>query len=675
MPPRSPRPPRPRVLPELVIGLATLVVYLVIESRGGPGRQFAARENGEWLYRAERWLHLDVELSVNLWLDRHGLLRALAGYGYATTYLLAAAGLLFWLWLRRPEEYRRARTSFVLLNLLAFLCFWLYPVMPPRLLPAHGFIDTVTAGRSWGTPLFERANQLAAMPSLHVAWALWVSAVLARLAARRSVQVISAVHVVVTVGVVVATANHFLLDVAGAGGLVLIAVQLPYRLPLTGERVPAADAFFLHVESPSWPQQAGAVVPLAAEPSRERVIEVVRAELGELPRFRQVLHEHRWAPPRRQDAADLDWRWHVPLIDLRRPDGRPGGQRALDTLVASLADTELPRDRPLWRLVVVHGVEEGRGAVVLIAHRVITDGPGTIGQVLHLLRPVVPDPFGDKNVHHDGRSRRTVSGVAGLGRLVADGRAPRLWPEPDDDLVPPPVGRAFRRFRVPLDDVRELARARRARVSDVLLCAVAGALARLDLPDAPDRFRVAVPLTVHPAEGAATTAALLDLPIGRMPESERLRLISRLRSPDRARATHWVLSAAGALLPLPAHRWFARTVYGRRSFHGVVANRPGPAARLSLAGADVEAAHPLLPLAPDTALAVGTLGWDGTLCTSVTTGGPLLARTDELMAGIRATLAELGLPVPAEPAPDHGVPVRRVRVLGAADESHNRSHG
>lgn len=125
--------------------------------------------------------------------------------------------------------YRPTRDSFLLLNLIGFACFAIYPVCPPRLLPGPGFVDTVLQGHtggSWGTPMVANANQLAAMPSLHVAWALWVSVALARLAGGIPVQILSAVHVVVTVLVIVATANHFVLDAVAAVPLIAVSVLL-----------------------------------------------------------------------------------------------------------------------------------------------------------------------------------------------------------------------------------------------------------------------------------------------------------------------------------------------------------------------------------------------------------------------------------------------------------------
>jgi len=686
--PTRPAPARPAPARELAIGLTTFALYLVVDLTSGPGRRAAAMAHAQDLFRLETRLHLDLEPAANAWLNLHPVLRTLADYEYGSTYIIAAFGLLAWLYVRRPEEYRPARTSFILLNLIAVGCFAGYPVMPPRLLsgliPGPGFIDTVTRGHtvgSWGSPLVTHANQLAAMPSLHVGWALWVSAVLARISGRWGTQLFSAAHVAVTVWVVVATANHYVLDAVGAVvavGVCRLALRLEVLITRSmrtrtrtsrrrGAVVPAADAFFLHIESPSYPQQVGGVVPLdvsdrpADSPARSDVVDLIRDRLVDLPRFRQRLEwpRSRWGRPRWRDAEQLDWDWHVPLYDLTTAPGRPGGQPAFDRLVAELAATALPTDRPLWRMVVVHGVETDRSAVVLIVHHVIADGIGTIAQALRLLEPPLPDL-----VTGNGRVsplRRALAIGAGLGQLATDGRAqPLIQPQPAPAGTAPAeagaeAGRTFAQVAIPLPAVRAAAAAADARVSDLLLSAVAGGLARLELPAGrrlPDRLRVAVPLMVREpgaaAEGNVTAAVMIDLPVRAMPEPERLREIAvrsrRLRTGSRALASRFVMARVAGWMPPPLHAWFARTVYGARFFHAIVSNMPGPAVALSLAKAPLIGAFPLLPLAPGTALTVGTLGWNGSLCLAVTTGGWLDQQAQPLIDGIRATLGELGVP-------------------------------
>ncbi len=175
-------PAAPAAWREVALGLSAFGVYSVIASLDWPGREAAADREGRQILALERSLHIPLEVPLNEWLAQEPLLRVLANYEYAFTYVVSALILLGWLYRSRPETYRWARTSFLLMNALALACFAVYPVAPPRLLADAGFVDTVRLGHtwgSWGSPLVEHANQLAAMPSLHIGWAVWVSVVLA----------------------------------------------------------------------------------------------------------------------------------------------------------------------------------------------------------------------------------------------------------------------------------------------------------------------------------------------------------------------------------------------------------------------------------------------------------------------------------------------------------------
>jgi hypothetical protein len=141
---------------------------------------------------------------------------------------------------RRPDLWKVTRDSFIVLNLIAIGTFAFYPAAPPRVLHDLGFVDTVSRGGtvgSWGSGLVDTANQIAAMPSLHIGWALWVSVVLARITASRWAQVVSAVHVLLTLYVVMATANHFLLDVVAGIGVALLSLFLVSWLPRVVRRI------------------------------------------------------------------------------------------------------------------------------------------------------------------------------------------------------------------------------------------------------------------------------------------------------------------------------------------------------------------------------------------------------------------------------------------------------
>ncbi|GAA5194754.1 hypothetical protein GCM10023322_59930 [Rugosimonospora acidiphila] len=652
---------RPPIWRELIVFLAIFAVYSVVASLDWDSRRAAADRHGRQIYSLERLLHLDIEPALNNWLTPHHLLRIAFNYEYAATYILSALALLVWLYVRRPATYRWARNSFVVLNALALICFGLYPAAPPRLLSNLGFVDTVRSGHtwgSWGSSLVGHANQLAAMPSLHIAWAVWVTVVLAAIIGAHWVQVLSTFHVLLTALVILATANHYLLDAIGGCLLVWLAMVLvgvfqdrPGRSD--GVRVPAADSFFLHVESPIAAQHVGGLVMLAGvgpagtSPAeyRDGLRAVIQANLWRLPRFRQRLSSlSRWRRPRWQPQPELDWDWHVPLFDVSGPDGQPGGIEALHRFVAEAESTALPRDRPMWRFMVVGGVEAEQSAAVLVMHHVVADGIGTVAQAMNLLEPQLPDgPLG--LTRRPGPLRAALGVTVGLAQLATDGGS-------RDRL--PTGGTSARRFgtvALPLSTVRAVARKHGTRVSDVLLSGVAGALRRVwSAPgDSSPRLRVAVPLMVrepgNSSEGNVTAAVMMDVPLGPMAEPERLadvaRRSRRLHTGTRALASRFVMRTLGQLLPQPLHAWFARTVYGARFFQAIVSNMPGPNQPFRMAGAPMAAVYPILPLAPRAPLAIGALGWDGMLYLGISADPALVDDADLLGEAVRAVVEDL----------------------------------
>ena len=106
------------------------------------------------------------------------------------------------------------------MTLLALVGYWLYPLAPPRLAPGDGFIDTVRMLGTWGVApsdiVASASNQYAAMPSMHVGWALWSGLTIARFAPRPTVRALGLLYPFVTFLVVIVTGNHFVLDAVGA---------------------------------------------------------------------------------------------------------------------------------------------------------------------------------------------------------------------------------------------------------------------------------------------------------------------------------------------------------------------------------------------------------------------------------------------------------------------------
>ena len=193
-----------------------------------PLRLHLALGNAWGVLHLEQSLHIDPELGLDRWLSAHRTLALIVSDYYDNAHFVVTLALLGWLWWRRADIYRPLRSSLVLVNVIGFLVFWLYPLAPPRMLTAYGFTDVVASSHAFGSwhtgALASQANQLAAMPSLHIAWAAWCTLALWRLSERRWVRLAAVAYPVLTTLAVLATANHFVLDVLA--GLLTLALAV-----------------------------------------------------------------------------------------------------------------------------------------------------------------------------------------------------------------------------------------------------------------------------------------------------------------------------------------------------------------------------------------------------------------------------------------------------------------
>ncbi|WP_433475962.1 phosphatase PAP2 family protein [Spirillospora sp. CA-142024] len=235
---------------ELVIAYVLLEVYRDVRKLADT-RYGAALAHGRDVLGVEDRLGLDVELGVNRWLTRHHDLSQVSVWIYQHMHTNLTMIILLLCYLTGPDVYRPARNALVLTNLAGLVVFFVLPVMPPRLLPGEGFVDSV-AGAGFGTthspPL--PANQYAAMPSLHMAWALWVALVIMALLRRYRVRWVAVLHPVTTAVVVVVTANHYVLDVV-AGAAVAMAALSATGLVWAGSGTPYAGGQLIARKRPA----------------------------------------------------------------------------------------------------------------------------------------------------------------------------------------------------------------------------------------------------------------------------------------------------------------------------------------------------------------------------------------------------------------------------------------
>jgi hypothetical protein len=200
-----------------------------------PGQAF---RNGRAVLRIERVLGLDVEQAAIDWLLQWTWLSVLASYAYAALHYVITVAVLAWLYARRPAQYRLARSVLVGTTCLALLCYWALPTAPPRLLSAE-YVDVLAATAPWGwwgaaasapRGMASLTNQYAALPSMHVGWALWAGAAVALLARRRLVRLVAAGYPLLVSVVVVVTGNHYVLDALAGAAAVCVTAYLCLRV-------------------------------------------------------------------------------------------------------------------------------------------------------------------------------------------------------------------------------------------------------------------------------------------------------------------------------------------------------------------------------------------------------------------------------------------------------------
>ncbi|MFI7338362.1 phosphatase PAP2 family protein [Streptomyces sp. NPDC050085] len=181
-----------------------------------------AVDHGLSILRAEKAVHLNLEHPLNRLFTREPWLGVPADFWYASLHYVVTPAVLIWLFRRRAHLYRAARTWLMTSTMIGLIGFTLLPTCPPRLLSAgHGFVDTMAQYSSYGwwggaasapKGMGGMTNQYAAMPSLHVGWALWCGIMLWRNGRSPWVKAAGVAYPLITTLVVMGTANHYFFD-------------------------------------------------------------------------------------------------------------------------------------------------------------------------------------------------------------------------------------------------------------------------------------------------------------------------------------------------------------------------------------------------------------------------------------------------------------------------------
>ncbi|MET8999877.1 phosphatase PAP2 family protein [Amycolatopsis sp. NPDC004169] len=210
-----------------LVEAAFLLVWFFVFARLDAlvGTDFAAAEaNAQALQAIEHLAHFDIEGGVNAWLAGQPVLGHLAVYLYRLYYVVVA-GVLLWVFVRHAEVYRHVRRTMVAMTALVLPVYWAVPMSPPRFaLP--GAADIVARYDFLGVASWTKPTHHTAMPSMHVGWSLWCAYAVwtALRATHPRLALLAWAFPLLMAADVLATGNHYVLDVAGSVALLAVAV-------------------------------------------------------------------------------------------------------------------------------------------------------------------------------------------------------------------------------------------------------------------------------------------------------------------------------------------------------------------------------------------------------------------------------------------------------------------
>jgi len=484
------------------------------------------------------------------------------------------------------------------------------------------------------------------------------------------------------------------------------------------ERLSGLDACFLGFETPNAYMHVAVTAlfergPLST-PSGGVDIARIRAHIASrlpaLPRFRQrLLHVPIVRDPIWVDDDRFDLTYHVRHASLPQP----GTAEQLQERSAELLERQLNRQRPLWEIWVIEGLENGGFALVVKVHHCIVDGIAGIGMLTALLdverRPppsVVPTwypraaPSGGELLRDElgRRARATLEVGRSVGRAVTDpasaaasigSTAGSLWRLVRNGLSPAPevcfnqpIGphRKIAWRQLDLGRVKAAAKKLGGTINDAVLTMVSGAIGatlRHQGESVPrDGLRAVVPVSVRSAEefgapGNRVSLWLVPLPLAGRNTRRRFATI-RSTTEDLKQSGQ----ATGGTVVTEAANWAggavveqaARLIGTARLYNLIVTNVPGPAIPLYLAGSKLREVYPYLPLFEQQGLGIALLSYAGRLHVGIVADWNLSAfladledRLDDAFADLVATA---GLPDEC-PADERPTPTEKVVVLQA----------
>ncbi|GAB3703641.1 wax ester/triacylglycerol synthase family O-acyltransferase [Mariniluteicoccus flavus] len=494
------------------------------------------------------------------------------------------------------------------------------------------------------------------------------------------------------------------------------------------DRLSAREVTMLAGDTLHTPAHVGTVDVFAASEDFDygALVSLIRDRLDFVPRYRMRVRQvpGALAAPVWVEDEDFDLTYHVRRSALPRP----GTMEQLREFVGRVMARRLDRDRPLWEVYLVEGLEDNRFAIVTKTHQVLVDGVDGVdlGQVLLDESPddewdpdreparwePVPEPrpvdlllgalaegLGDADALIES-ARRGVTGLLGtavtigeamggiggtLGELAGSALRGSGRVRGDSPLAGmPSEQRRFATIAFDLEELRSLRMEERYTVNDVVLALIAGGLRGWVATRGESLRRgellAMVPMSVLEEEDEPTSLGsnvaphLISLPVGEANALMRLHQVSfgTRAHLDTGRAVGArTLSQIAGFAPTTLHSLGARVsnVVTRRAHDLLITNAPGPQHALYAAGAPMVASYPMLPLAPGQLLAIGVTSYNGEVFFGFTGDRDALSDLDVLAQCVidaRDELAQTAALAAAARTPTR--PARRRTGPSAADQ-------
>lgn len=467
-------------------------------------------------------------------------------------------------------------------------------------------------------------------------------------------------------------------------------------------RMSAEDAWFLYFEKPDAPLHIGSVCIFEGDIPLEKVRANMDARMHLIPRYRQraVIPPLFAGHPTWEDDPAFSLERHVRQVTLPSP----GTRTQLIELASELFAPMLPRDRPLWDITVVNGLEGGRTAYVNRVHHCLVDGVSGIELLLATLDMVPnPDPtpppdepwhpatppspvqsWADamfeqwsENVRLATEFQQQMLDVRGQTKRMTDfARAlevalPAAFRQSSKAIWNKPVGGKRRTAwtEMSFQEVRGIRGALGGTVNDVMLTILAGALGRYLRSHGHKTdgvtVRVQIPVNVRREDqkgqlGNRVSMMLPDLPVGIEDPATRLQAIraevERLKAADQANAFDALLRVASNL-PAAYHALAGMGGVPAGALNLVCTNVPGPMIPLYSVGHRMIGHYPLVPLAGDLGIGAGITSFDKHLYFGIMSDPDILPDVELIAEHAAADFRDLreAAGVPISDLPDIGV--------------------